>query len=38
MIALFLAAVAASLILAAVALAVLWTVLDVRHLDTKEGR
>ena len=38
MIALILAAMAASLILAATALTVLWTVLDVRHLDTKEGR
>ena len=38
MIVLILAALAASLTLAATALALLWTVLDVRHLDTKEGR
>ena len=35
MIVLFLTFMAAALILAATALAVLWTVLDVRHLDTK---
>lgn len=38
MIAFLLAFMAASLILAATALALLWTVLDLRHLDTKEGR
>lgn len=36
--ALLLTFMAAALIFAATALAVLWTVLDVRHLDTKEGR
>lgn len=38
MIVLILTALAVALILAATALALLWTVLDVRHLDTKEGR
>lgn len=38
MIILFLSCLAAALILAATALALLWTVLDVRHIDTEEGR
>lgn len=38
MIILFLAFLATALILAAIALTVLWTVLDLRHLATKEGR